>query len=148
MKVCLACSGGGHLTEILFIRPFYKKHEHFFVTFKRPNTINLTKNERVHFIIDPKRNPIKLIKNIIQSFKIIIEERPDVIISTGAGVAVPICYFGKLFGTKVIFIESFARIEKPGFAGRLVYPISDLFIVQWERLLEFYPKAVYGGLLV
>jgi len=148
MKVCLVASGGGHLKEISFIEGFYKKYNHFFVTFKRPNSISLAKKEKVHFIVDPERSPIKLIKNIIQSFKIIRREKPEVIISTGAGVAVPICYLGKLLGSKIIFIESFCRTQDPSVSGKLVYPISDLFIYQWKKLKEFYPNGVYGGLLI
>jgi UDP-N-acetylglucosamine:LPS N-acetylglucosamine transferase len=148
MKICLTASGGGHLTEISFLEPFYKKYNHFFVTFERPNSLNLAKKERVYFIIDPKRSPLKVIKNLIQSIKIIIRERPDVIISTGAGVAVPICYLGKILGSKIIFIESFCRVYDPAFSSRLVYPIADLFIVQWKRLLDYYPNSVYGGTLI
>ena len=148
MKICLASSAGGHLTELSFTEPLYEKYDHFFVTFKRPNSINLAKKEKVYFIVDPKRNPIKLIKNIIQSLNIILKEKPNVVISTGAGVAVPVCYFGKLLGSKIIFIESFCRTDNPSFSGKIVYPISDLFIVQWKKLLEFYPNAVYGGLLI
>ena len=71
--------------------------------------------------------------------------KPDVIISTGAHTAVPMCYIAKLFGKKVIFIESFAKTSTPTLSGRMIYPISDLFIVQWEGMKEHYPKAVYGG---
>ena len=148
MKICLAASGGGHLKEISFIEPFYKKYNHFFVTFKRPNSLSLAKKEKVYFIVDPGRNPIKLIKNIFQSFRVFLEEKPDVIISTGAGVAVPICYFGKMFGSKIIFIESFCRTEKPSLAGRILYPVSDLFIIQWRKLKDYCPKAIYGGSLL
>jgi len=148
MKICLVASGGGHLKEISFIESFYKKYNHFFVTFKRPNSISLAKKEKVHFIVDPKRNPVKLIKNIIQSFSILRKEKPEVIISTGAGVAVPICYLGKLLGSKIIFIESFCRTQDPSVSGKLIYPISDLFIYQWKKLKEFYPNGIYGGLLI
>ncbi len=148
MKLCLAASGGGHLKEMTFLEPLYKKYEHFFVTFKRPNSITLAKKEKVYFVVDPMRNPIKLVKNIIQSIKIFFKERPDIIISTGAGVTVPICYLGKLLGSKIIFIESFCRVDSPAFSGRIVYPIADLFIVQWKKLLEFYPNAVYGGPMI
>jgi UDP-N-acetylglucosamine:LPS N-acetylglucosamine transferase len=148
MKICLAASGGGHLKEITFTEPFYEKYNHFFATFRRPNSLSLAEKEKVYFIVDPGINLLKLIKNIFQSIKIFLREKPDVIISTGAGVAIPICYIGKLFGSKIIFIESFCRTEKPSLSGRLVYPISDLFIVQWEKLKEYCPKAIYGGPLL
>lgn len=147
MKICLVASGGGHLKEIIFLEPFYKDYEHFFVTFERPNTIFI-REKKVYFITDPKRNIFKLIKNSIQSIKIIKTERPNLIITTGAGVAIPISYIGKIFGSKIVFIESFCRTEKPSLTGRILYPISDLFIIQWKKLKNYLPKAIYGGTLV
>ncbi|WP_281288029.1 PssD/Cps14F family polysaccharide biosynthesis glycosyltransferase [Bacillus rubiinfantis] len=83
--------------------------------------------------------------NILKSFYIFLKEKPDVIITTGAHTAVPMCYIAKLFGKKVIYIESFAKTKSASLSGRLIYPIADLFVVQWEKMLEVYPKAVYGG---
>jgi UDP-N-acetylglucosamine:LPS N-acetylglucosamine transferase len=145
MKICLACSAGGHLTEILQLKESYEKYDHFFLTFERENSKDLAKMERVYFVKDPSRNPLDAIINFFQSLYILLKERPDVIITTGAGVAVATCYLAKLFGKKTIFVESFCRVEKPSLSGRLVYPIADLFIVQWKQLLKFYPKAEYGG---
>jgi UDP-N-acetylglucosamine:LPS N-acetylglucosamine transferase len=144
MKICLACSAGGHLTELLQIKKAFEGYEHFFVTFKREDTINF--KERVYFAEDPKRNFFKLLKNVVQSVRILLKEKPDVIITTGAGVVVPLCYLGKLLGAKIIYIESFARIDSASFSGKLIYPIADLFFVQWRHLLGKYgKKAQYGG---
>ena len=71
--------------------------------------------------------------------------RPKYIVTTGTHTAVPMCYIGKLFGCKIIFIETFANINSRTLSGRLIYPISNLFIVQWEEMLKLYPKAVYAG---
>ncbi|MEM5792879.1 MAG: PssD/Cps14F family polysaccharide biosynthesis glycosyltransferase [Candidatus Aenigmatarchaeota archaeon] len=147
MKICLVASGGGHLKEITFLEPFYRNHKHFFVTFERPNTLFLIE-KKVYFITDPKRNIFKLIKNSIQSIKIIKNEKPNLIITTGAGVAIPICYIGKIFGSKIVFIESFCRTKKPSLSGKILYPISDLFIIQWKRLKKYFPRAIYGGTLI
>ncbi|MFQ6137008.1 MAG: PssD/Cps14F family polysaccharide biosynthesis glycosyltransferase [Candidatus Hydrothermarchaeales archaeon] len=144
LRICLASSAGGHLTELLQLKEVVDGHDHFFVTFKREDTEDF--DEEVYFIVDPKRNPLKLIKNFVQSLKIVAKERPDVIITTGAGVVVPLCYIGKLFGAKIIFIESFARITSRSLSGAVVYPIADLFFVQWESMLTKYgKKAIYGG---
>lgn len=105
----------------------------------------MAKKEKVFFVRDPGKNPLNLLINIFQSLLIFIKQMPDVVLSTGAGVAVPICYIAKLFGKKVIFIESFSRVNKPSLSGILVHPIADLFIVQWKSLIKFYKKAVYGG---
>ena len=67
------------------------------------------------------------------------------ILTTGTHTAVPMCYIGKLFGSKIIFIESFAKRDSANLSGKMVYPIADLFMVQWESMLKVYPKAVYKG---
>jgi len=148
MKICIACSAGGHLIEALQLMPIVKKYPHFFLTFKRKQSKELLKNKKVYFIIDPKRNLFKLFLNFLQTLKIFLKEKPDVVISTGAASAVPACYLGKFFGLKIIFVETLAAVEKPSLAGRFVYPIADLFLVQWRKLLKFYKKAVYGGELI
>ena len=72
-------------------------------------------------------------------------EKPKVVVTTGALISFPFCLYGKLIGAKVVYIETFARVNDRSLTGRLVYPIADLFLVQWESLLEFYPKAKYVG---
>ncbi len=146
MKICLACSAGGHLTEVLQLALVYKKYDHFFITFKRKDSEDLSKTERVYFITDPKRNIIKLLKNIKESITILLREKPDVIITTGAGVVIPTCYIAKILGKKIIFIESFCRIFEKSFTGRLIYPIAGLFLIQWKELSGKYGrKAIHAG---
>jgi len=148
MKICIICSAGGHLTEVMRLKKIFDKYPHFFVTFKRKDIETRLSRKKIYFITDPKRNPFKLLYNFFQSFSLFLKEKPDLIISTGAGVVIPFCYIGKFFGSKIIFIETLAAIFKPSFSGKLIYPIADLFIVQWKKLLKFYPKAVYGGTLI
>ena len=74
-----------------------------------------------------------------------IKENPDFIITTGALIAYPFCVIGKLLGIKVIYVESFARVNHPSMTGKLVYNLSDLFMVQWEDMLTNYPKSMLGG---
>ena len=85
------------------------------------------------------------IADFFRALKILMREKPDAVIATGADVTVPVCYAAKLLGKKVIFSESFCRPYSASISGRLVYPIADLFIIQWKELGKFYPKAVYGG---
>ena len=150
MKLCLTCSAGGHLTEISQIYGCYSKYRRFFITFKREDTKELAKREKVYFVEDPSRNPMNFIRCLFQTFSILRKEKPNVIISTGAGVAIPACFLGKFFfKSKVIFIESFCRIKEPSLSGKLIYPIADLFFVQWKSLLDFYgKKAIYRGSVV
>src|SRR3989344_3263481 len=105
MRFCLACSGGGHLTELMQLHEFYKDKNRFFLTFKRPNSVELANTERVFFVVDPKRNPLRLAITFLQSFFIFLKERPDAVITTGAGVAFPICAIAKFFGKKIVYIE-------------------------------------------
>lgn len=94
----------------------------------------------------PTNRSIKaLIINTFIAIKILIKERPDVIISSGAAVAVPFFYLGKLFGAKTIYVEVFDRIDKPTLTGKIVYPVTDKFIVQWEEMKKVYPKAINLG---
>ena len=83
--------------------------------------------------------------NILKSLVLFMKIKPDVIVTTGTHTAVPMCYWGKLFRKKVIFIETFANSDTKSMAGKLVYPIADTFIVQWESMLKEYPNAIYGG---
>jgi UDP-N-acetylglucosamine transferase subunit ALG13 len=145
MKVCLACSSGGHLAQMMELKEVYGRYNHFFVTYRSADTIELAEKEKVHFLVNPHRHPILTILNIVQSFKRFIKEKPDIVLTTGAGVALPMCYIAKLYRKKIIFIESFSRVEKPSLFGRLIYPIANLTIVQWKPLLEYYKRAEYGG---
>ncbi|MBI5553662.1 MAG: hypothetical protein HY917_02870 [Candidatus Diapherotrites archaeon] len=145
MKICLACSGGGHLDELLNIRSAYESHPHYYVTFERPNSAELSKTRRVQFVECPSRNLLKTIRNFIQSWKILRRENPQVVISTGADAALATCLLAKLTGKKVIFIESMARAQDLSLSGKIIYPFADLFIVQWKELTARYPKAVFGG---
>lgn len=134
--------------ESLEFLPAYSDCKRFFVTFERSQAKDLLKNEKVYFVTDPKRNPIKLLQNLNQAINILKKENPDVVISTGAAAAVPICYAAKMFGKKIIFIETIAAVDKPSLSGRAIYPIADLFVIQWKNLKKYYERAFYGGPLV
>jgi len=145
MKLCIACSAGGHLSEVQQIEEYYNKHKHFFITFKRLDSVELSKKNKVYFVVDPKRNPLNLIHNFIQSFFILLKENPDAIISTGAGVALPSLLISKIMRKKTVFIESFCRIYSPSLSGRIAYKFADLFLVQWKENQKFFPKAKFKG---
>ena len=85
---------------------------------------------------------------MILSFKILNKERPDLIISTGAGIAVPFIYIAKIFKIKTIYIESLTRVEKLSLTGKLIYPIVDLLLVQWPELEKKYSKAKFKGQII
>lgn len=146
MKVCLVGSSGGHLTHLNLLKPFWNDKDRFWVTFDKEDANYLLKDERWYPCFYPtNRNAKNLIKNTFLAFKILRKERPDLIISSGAAVAVPFFYLGKLFGAKTIYIEVFDRVDKPTLTGKLVYPVTDRFIVQWEEMKKVYPKAINLG---
>src|SRR5699024_899209 len=149
-RVLLISSVGGHLTQLLQLEPLFKNYHYHIVTEKSTITKELQNKYPLSLLVYGARNyPIRyLFKfsfNILKTLVILLKKRPDVIITTGAHTAVPMCYIAKLFRKKVIFIESFAKAKTPTLSGKLVYPIADLFIVQWESMKKVYPNARYGG---
>ncbi len=145
LKVCLICSVGGHFKQMLKIAPSWEGFDYFFVLMYKPVIDSFIKREKVHIVTSPERSPFLFLKNIIESLLIFLKTRPDIIISTGAGVAIAMCYIAKMFGKKVVYIEDWCIVDHPSVTGRMIYPISNLFVVQREHLKKFYPKAIFGG---
>ena len=146
MKVCLVGSSGGHLTHLYMLKPFWKDKNRFWVTFDKEDARSLLEGEKMYPCYFPtNRNVKNLILNTVLAWKVLRNEKPDLIISSGAAVALPFFYLGKLFGAKLIYIEVFDRINKATVSGKLVYPIVDKFIVEWEEMKKVYPKAINLG---
>jgi UDP-N-acetylglucosamine:LPS N-acetylglucosamine transferase len=145
VKLCLACSAGGHLSELMQLQEFYSRFDHYFVSDHRTNAIDLSGQEKVHFVECPRRHPLKFLKNFFQSWRVFWKEKPDVVISTGADTAFFTCILAKAFGKKLVFIESLARITGPSLSGKFIYPLADLFFIQWPENKAFFPKGIYAG---
>ena len=146
MKGGLLGSSGGHFTHLYMLQPYWQEQERFWVTFDKQDAASLLSGEQVYHCYFPtNRNLKNLIRNTILAWKVLGKEKPDLIVSSGAAVAVPFFYLGKLFGAKTVYIEVFDRIDKPTLTGKLVYPVADRFIVQWEEMKEVYPKAINLG---
>lgn len=146
MKICLVGSSGGHLTHLYMLKLLWQDCERFWVTFDKMDANSILKNEKVYHCYFPTNRNIKnLIKNTFLAIKVLHKEKPDLIISSGAAVAVPFFYLGKLRGAKTVYIEVFDRIDRPTLTGKLVYPVTDKFIVQWEEMKKVYPKAINLG---
>jgi len=149
-KVLFISSLGGHLTQLLQLKPLFEEYDYHIITEKSIITEDLSKQYHMSFLMYGARNYLfryffKFSYNIFKSFYYFLREKPDVVVTTGAHTAVPMCYIAKIFGKKVVFIESFAKTSTPTISGKLVYPIADLFIVQWKEMKKHYPKAVHGG---
>lgn len=143
IKVCLVGSSGGHLTHLYMLKPFWEDKERFWVTFDKADAQSLLEGEKMYPCYFPTNRNIKnLIKNTFLAIKILRKEKPDLIVSSGAAVAVPFFWLGKiLFGAKTIYIEVFDRIDKSTLTGKLVYPVTDKFIVQWDEMKDVYKKS-------
>lgn len=151
-KVLFIASTGGHLNELMQLKTLFKKYDYHIVTenTKVDKSLKNKYGNKMSFLIyGTKKYPIsyifKFIANCFISLYYFFKYQPEVIVTTGTHTAGPMCYLGKIFGSKIIYIETFANRNRKTATGRLVYPIADLFIVQWEELLKIYPKAVYGG---
>lgn len=157
MKTVLFISStGGHLTELLQMSPLFKKYNYYLMTEKQKNNLFLRSkygNNKVFFMIagtytglvNKLRYPFILLLNSLISLYVFMKVKPECIVTTGAHNTVPMCFIAHKFHKKVIFIETFAALEKPTKAGSLVYKIADHFVVQWENMKEFYPNAEFGG---
>lgn len=147
MKICFAASSGGHLEEITRLLPIADGMESFLIT-EKSASIN-SPWEKTYYLRQINRKeilfPIFFMKTMFQAWRILRREKPNYIISTGALITYPFCLIAKLKKVKIIYIESFARVDEPSLTGRLMYPLADLFLVQWEEMKTFYPKAIYAG---
>jgi UDP-N-acetylglucosamine:LPS N-acetylglucosamine transferase len=149
-RVLLPSSSGGHLTEMFQLKQLLDSTEHLFVTEDLPLTRQLLKDRPCRFVRPngQNRNWVfwrNFILNWFLAVPILLKFRPHAIVTTGSHTAIPFCYLGKLFGCKIIFILSFCRIDSRAAAASAVYPIADLFFVQWEQMRAAYPKSRYAG---
>jgi beta-1,4-N-acetylglucosaminyltransferase len=146
--VLLVASTGGHLLQLVQLKGEWPVDERRWVTFDMTDAHSLLAGEQVWYAHHPTNRNIKnLVLNLFLAVRLIRKLRPRAIVTTGSGVAVPFCYLGRLFGVRVIFIESFSRISKPSLTARLVYPVASTFFVQWPELQERFPRARYEGQL-
>jgi len=146
MKVCIVSSCGGHLTEVRALKPVYERYEHFYVLNDR---VLLPKDMegKTYFIRHSERDWF-FFANLWEAWRILREEKPRLILSTGAGPVVPFTLIGKLLRIPTVFIETFTRVTEPSLTGRIMYYLADHFFYQWKTLEHHFPKATYGGLLL
>lgn len=145
-------STGGHLSELMQLAPLFEKYEYKIVTEKDKTTEYLREkyNDKIEYLIYGTRSHLiryifQFMCNCFKTIYLYFKFRPKYIVTTGTHTAGPMCYLGKIFGAKIIYIETFANRNTKTATGRLIYPIADLFIVQWEEMLKIYPKAILGG---
>lgn len=142
----LVCTSGGHFATMKGLRSFWSQHQRIWVSDKNKDTTILDEGEKVYWLpYQGARDMIALLRNIPASWKVVNIERPDVIISTGASIAINFALVSKLLGVKFVFIESISRSKELSLSGKIVYFFADEFYVQWPELCKKYPKAVFQG---
>lgn len=147
-KLCFAASSGGHLQELLALRPLMERYDSFIVTEQTGYQAG-SGEIRCYYVPQVNRRERscagKLLVNAARSLWICLRERPDAVICTGALATVPLCLLCKLLGKKLVYIESFAKVTTPSQTGKLLYRFADRFYIQWPELQAYYPRAVYRG---
>jgi beta-1,4-N-acetylglucosaminyltransferase len=144
--VLLVCSSGGHLQQMLALKPAWEPYSHVWVTFDKSDARSLLRDERVVCAHSPTNRSLKnLVRNLVLAWRTLRRVRPRVVLTTGAGVAVPFAWLARLRRVRIVYIESFTRIEGPSLTGRLVAPVAQRVYVQWPEMVGRLPRARYAG---
>lgn len=149
MKAMLVCSGGGHLAQLYRLEPWWRRHDRIWVTFAGAQADSLLAGEKVVPAFAPTtRNIPNALRNLRLALSLIRAERPDVLVSDGAGVAFPFFLIGRILGVRTVYLEVYDRITRSTMTGRLCYPLSDLFLLQWPEQSDNYPRGQVIGCLL
>ncbi len=147
-KICFAASSGGHFEQLMMLCPLMEQYDSFILTEKTGYRV-AKETDKVYYLSQVNRKEkiwlLAMVKNSFQSLGIFIKERPQVVICTGVLAMIPMCLLCKIFGGKLIYLESFAKVTSPTETGKLLYKFADRFYVQWESMQEIYPEAIYLG---
>jgi UDP-N-acetylglucosamine:LPS N-acetylglucosamine transferase len=146
VAVLLVCSTGGHLLQLVSLQRAWEGYPRAWVTFDKSDARSLLEDEDVIFAYGPTGRSIKnLVRNLILAGRVIRGLRPRVIVTTGAGVAVPFVWIGYVLGSRIVYVESLTRISGPSLSLRLVRPLADRLYVQWPQLHATLRGSRYVG---
>lgn len=148
IKIAFAASSGGHYEQLMMLKPLMEKYDSFVVTEKTKYNVK-SSDIKTYYMNQVNRKELMFIPNMLvnlfKSISILLKEKPNVIICTGVLAMIPLCLLCKLYGGKLIYIESFAKVTSPTMTGKFLYKYADQFYIQWESMKEFYPNAIYLG---
>jgi len=148
-RLALVGSSGGHLAHLLALEPMWGRYDRFWVTFETEDAVSLLAGERTYWCHHPtNRNLVNLCRNTLLAMRILARERPQLIVSSGAGAALPYFWLARLFGARTAFIEVLDRIDGPTLTGRLVRRFADRVLVQWPEQQAHYPGSILVGPLL
>lgn len=146
VDVLLVCSPGGHLLQLLALRRAWEGFSTAWVSLGRADARSLLADDRVYFAHGPtNRNIPHFFRNLALAVRLLRLLRPKVIVTTGAGVAVPFAWIGRILGARVIYIESLSRVDDVSLSCRLIRPVADRIYGQWPEFVRAYPHARYAG---
>ncbi len=146
MRLLLVSSSGGHLAQLMCLRDWWAKHERHWVTFDTADAVAKLEGEDVTWAHHPTtRNAANLMRNSVQARKVLASYAPDVIVSTGAAVAVPYFWLRRRRQASTVYLEVYDRIQTRTLTGRLCRPAADLFLVQWPEQQRLYRSSVLVG---
>lgn len=146
MKVLLVASTGGHLAQLVALREVWADHDRHWVSFDKADARGALEGERRTWAHHPTtRNVPNALRNLALAWRILLRERPDMIVSTGAGVAFPFFVTARLLRIRTLYLEVFDRIEHPTMTGRMCYPLADAFALQWPEQRRSYRRGVVVG---
>jgi UDP-N-acetylglucosamine:LPS N-acetylglucosamine transferase len=146
MRVLLVCSPGGHLQQMLALEPAWREMDRAWVTLPGPDVDYLLADEETALGHGPtNRSLVNLCRNLGLAWRLLRKRRPEAILSTGAGLAVPFFLVGRLLGIRLVYVESVTRTESISLSGRLVYPFASRFFAQWPAAADRLKRAEYRG---
>ena len=146
IDVLLVSSAGGHLLQLMLLSDAWRGMPHAWVTLNREDARSLLTGETVFYGHWPTtRNVPNLLRNLSLAYRLLRRLRPTVIVTTGAGIAVPFAWAGRLMGARIVYVESLARVRAPSLSCRLVRPVADRVYVQWPELARTLSRTRYSG---
>ena len=149
LDLLLVCSSGGHLAQLAALAPWTSRHHRHWVCFDTPDAVSLLRGERVTWAHHPTtRNLLNLLRNLVLAWRLLSRERPDVVLSTGAGTALPFFVVARLRGIPTVYLEVYDRIDSPTLTGRLCRPFTDRMLVQWDEQARLYRGAEVVGVVL
>jgi UDP-N-acetylglucosamine:LPS N-acetylglucosamine transferase len=145
-RVMLVSSAGGHLAQLVRLQGYWRSFDTTWVSFDTADARSRLADDRVVFGFWPTtRNLPNAVRNLALAWRMLRHERPDLVVTAGAGIGVPFVFLARVLGIRTVFLEVYDRIDSPTLSGRLCHRVVDLFLVQWEEQRRFYPRAVVAG---
>lgn len=149
LKICLAASAGGHLSQLMKLAPAWEGQSVFYVTTAQVIHQTMQHSGKVYVVGECNRqHPLRVLAVLLCCARIVLRERPEVVISTGAAPGCIMCLVGKLLGAKVIWIDSITNVDRLSLSGQVVRYFANLVLVQWLDLVEKYTKVEYFGAVI